>query len=233
MQSTVTHPPRPRSLLRTGVGVAVLAVAAGYLAAVVDLAVLRTAAGEVAGAPLTVSAAVLAYAAAFGLRTWAWCHVLPGLSAGQSWAALHVSLLGNHLLPLRLGEVLRVTSVRRRTALPLAPVLSSAVLLRASDLLALLLLAALAAPALLGAGSGGLVSVPAAGCSPACCWSCSRPPCCGWRGWRGPAPRSGCPARRSPAPPSWPGCWSRPCCSRSPTPPGCPCRTARRSRSRR
>ncbi len=163
MQSTVTHPPRPRSLLRTGVGVAVLAVAAGYLAAVVDLAVLRTAAGEVAGAPLTVSAAVLAYAAAFGLRTWAWCHVLPGLSAGQSWAALHVSLLGNHLLPLRLGEVLRVTSVRRRTALPLAPVLSSAVLLRASDLLALLLLATLAAPALLGAGSGGLVSVPAAG----------------------------------------------------------------------
>ncbi len=169
MQSMTRRPPTRRSLLRTGIGVVVLAVAAGYLTAVVDLAELRTAAAGVAGAPLTVSAALLAYAAAFALRTWAWCHVLPGLSAGQSWAALHVSLLGNHVLPLRLGEVLRVTSVRRRTALPLAPVLSSAVALRAADLLALVLLAALAAPALLGGGtggsggSGGLVSIPAAG----------------------------------------------------------------------
>ena len=60
------------------------------------------------------------YAAAFGAARLGLARVLPGLPAGQSWAALHVSLLGNHVLPLRLGEVLRVTSVLRRTALPAA-----------------------------------------------------------------------------------------------------------------
>jgi hypothetical protein len=76
--------------------------------------------------------------------------VLPGLSAGQSWAALHVSLLANHVLPFRLGEALRVTSVLRRTPLPTAPVAASAVALRAADLLAVLALAAVAAPAVAG-----------------------------------------------------------------------------------
>ena len=56
------------------------------------------------------------YAARLRAAAWAWCRVLPGLPFGQSWAALHVSLLGNHVLPFRLGEALRVTSVLRRTA---------------------------------------------------------------------------------------------------------------------
>ncbi len=54
------------------------------------------------------------------------------------------------MLPLRLGEALRVTSVLRRTPLPAAPVAASAVALRAADLLAVVTLAAVAAPAVAG-----------------------------------------------------------------------------------
>ncbi len=141
----------PGALRRARVlaGVAVLVVAAVYLARVADVAELTAAATAVASAPATVLAAVAAYAAAFGLRSLAWCRVLPGLRPGQSWAALHVSLLGNHVLPLRLGEVLRVTSVLRRTDLAPAPVVASAVTLRLGDLLGLLVVAAVATPALL------------------------------------------------------------------------------------
>ena len=74
--------------------------------------------------------------------------MLPGLSHGQAWAALHVALLGNHVLPLRLGEALRVTSVLRRTDLPPAAVTASALALRAGDVLAVVVLAAVAAPRL-------------------------------------------------------------------------------------
>src|SRR4029450_3703924 len=96
--------------------------------------------------------ALVFYPAAFARVSGRWPRVLPGLPYGQSWAALHVSLLGNHVLPFRLGEALRVTSVLRRTSLPAAPVAASAVALRAADLLAVLALAAVAAPA----GGGGV-----------------------------------------------------------------------------
>ncbi len=146
--------PRPAGAVRTLrrlVGPVALAVAVLYLAPVLGAAgpALRDLAGALVDDPVGLLFAVGAYAAAFGLRTAVWCRVLPGLSAGQSWAALHVSLLGNHVLPLRLGEVLRVTSVLRRTALPAPPVIASVVTLRGADLLAVLALAALAAPAVL------------------------------------------------------------------------------------
>jgi uncharacterized membrane protein YbhN (UPF0104 family) len=131
------------------IGFAVLAVAVFYLVQVVDRPALGAVLDAVLVAPFGLFLAVACYAAAFGLRTAAWCRVLPGLSGGQSWAALHVSLLGNHVLPLRLGEVLRVTSVLRRTRLPARPVVASAVTLRGADLVAVLGLAAIGAPAVL------------------------------------------------------------------------------------
>ncbi len=139
---------RHRSLRRV-VGLAVLAVAVGYLVRIVDGAALGAVAGAVLADPIGLVLAVAAYAAAFGLRSWSWCRVLPGLPVGQSWAALHVSLLGNHVLPFRLGEPLRVTSVLRRTPLPARPVVASAVTLRSADLAAVVLLALVAAPSLL------------------------------------------------------------------------------------
>ncbi len=148
---------------RAIVGVVVLALALWWLAEVIEGPALRDVGGAVAAAPLALGAALLCYAAAFGVRAWAWCRVLPALSVGQSWAAIHVSLLGNHVLPLRLGEVLRVTSVLRRTVLGARSVIASVVLLRLGDLLALLVVAAVATPVALVAivGTPGAVGIGA------------------------------------------------------------------------
>ncbi|HEY7104614.1 MAG TPA: lysylphosphatidylglycerol synthase domain-containing protein [Mycobacteriales bacterium] len=140
----------PVRRLRRWLGALGLLVAVGYLAAVIDPYELGAALEAVTDHPAALLGAVVLYVGAFVLRSWAWRRVLPGLSTGQSWAALHVSLLGNHVLPFRLGEALRVTSVLRRTPLPRAPVAASAVALRAADLLAVLALAAVAAPAVAG-----------------------------------------------------------------------------------
>ncbi len=143
------------ALLRAGrrwLGLLVLAVALVYLARVVDPDELGAALAAVGRRPGALLGALVLYAAAFALRAWAWRRVLPALPYGQSWAALHVSLLGNHVLPFRLGEALRVTSVLRRTDLPARPVAASAVALRGADLLAVLALAAVATAALPGWG---------------------------------------------------------------------------------
>lgn len=137
--------------VRTVAGLVVLGFAVWYLATVLNgeaVAALRQLLRSLTEAPLGLTLALACYAAAFGLRALAWRASLPGLNTGQSWAALHVSLLGNHVLPLRLGEVLRVTSVLRRTDLQTGPVLASAVTLRAADFLAVAGLAVLAVPGL-------------------------------------------------------------------------------------
>lgn len=138
--------------VRTVAGLVVLAVAVWYLAAVLDgeaVDALGRVVRSLIETPLGLTIALGCYATAFVLRTLAWRAALPRLSIGQGWAALHVSLLGNHVLPMRLGEVLRVTSVLRRTDLPARPVVASAVTLRAADLLAVAGLAVVAVPGLL------------------------------------------------------------------------------------
>jgi uncharacterized membrane protein YbhN (UPF0104 family) len=139
------------------VGLLVLVATLGYLSRVLDQAVLRSAWRAAVGSPGGLLAALVLYAGAFGLRAAAWRTVLPALGFGQAWAALHVSLLGNHVLPLRLGEALRVTSVMRRTSLPAPSVVASAVALRAADLIAVLALALVAAPRLSASLVGGWV----------------------------------------------------------------------------
>ena len=164
MQRSSGHPPAPRrpaaSPLRTIAGLVLLAAGVAYLLNVADLAALtgsvRDVGATVAGSPLGIGVALLAYAGAFGLRTWAWCRVLPVLTPGHAWAALHVSLLGNHVLPLRLGEVLRVSSVVRRTDVALQPAAASTVTLRLTDLLTVAGLALAFAPTVLA----GVVGVP-------------------------------------------------------------------------
>lgn len=138
--------------LRPALGFAALALGVAYLIRTVDAGALLEELSALVGAVLTdpagLTLALAGYALAFVLRSWAWTRVLPGLGFGQSWAALHVSVLGNHVLPLRLGEVLRVTSVLRRTELPRGPVLASAITLRAGDLAAVIALAVIGAPSL-------------------------------------------------------------------------------------
>jgi uncharacterized membrane protein YbhN (UPF0104 family) len=130
-------------------GLVLTVVAVAYLVSVGNLAALEIAFERLLADPIGLVAALCSYAAAFGLRTWAWCRVLPHLTGGQAWAALHVSLLGNHVLPLRLGEALRVTSVLRRTSVATPGVIASTVALRTGDVLAVLLLALVAAPTVL------------------------------------------------------------------------------------
>ncbi|MGH8777376.1 MAG: lysylphosphatidylglycerol synthase domain-containing protein, partial [Jiangellaceae bacterium] len=145
-------------------GAGALVAAAFYLAGAAEAGEISRVVSAVLADPAGLVLALGAYAAAFALRAWAWQRALPGLSRRHAWSALHVSLLGNHVLPLRLGEVLRVTSVQRRTELPLRPVAASAVTLRAADVLAVLGLAAVAAPAvLLASGWWSVAVVVAAG----------------------------------------------------------------------
>jgi len=137
----------PRWPARLLVGLALVGATGVYLIQVADGSALASTVGAVLADPVGLSLALACYATAFLLRAWAWRRALPGLPFGQSWAALHVSLLGNHVLPLRLGEPLRVTSVLRRTPLTIRPVVASAVTLRAADLAAVVSLAMIVAPA--------------------------------------------------------------------------------------
>ena len=80
-----TSQPRvlPVRRLRRWVGVLGLLVALGYLAAVVDPDELGAALEAVADHPAALLGAVVLYAGAFVLRSWAWRRVLPGLPAGS------------------------------------------------------------------------------------------------------------------------------------------------------
>ena len=96
--------------------------------------------------PAALLLALAAYAAAFLVRAELWHRVIPALSRRHALAALHVSLAGNHVLPLRLGEALRVASVVRRTPVSLPAATASTLTLRAADVLAVVLIAAVLAP---------------------------------------------------------------------------------------
>ncbi|MFC5380717.1 glycosyltransferase family 2 protein [Aquipuribacter nitratireducens] len=125
----------------------VLAVA--LVVRTVDAAALADAGRRLAASPGGALVALACFGAAFALRGWAWTRVLPALPPGQAWAGVHVALLGNRLLPLRLGEPLRVVSaVRRVPGLGPAAATASTVSLRGADTVALLAVGAGAAVAL-------------------------------------------------------------------------------------
>jgi uncharacterized membrane protein YbhN (UPF0104 family) len=130
------------------VGTAALAASVAYLLSAVDLGAIGDTVAAAAGDPLGLLVALAAYALAFVVRAGLWCRTLPGLPFGQSLAAIHVSLAGNHLLPLRLGEPLRVVSAVRRARVPVAAATASTVFLRAADVLAVIAIAAILGPGL-------------------------------------------------------------------------------------
>lgn len=145
--------PRARRRLRAGLvvtlGVVSLAVAIVGLAVPADMETLSATFRAGRSSPGGVALALGAFAVAFLLRAHAWRRVLPRLGFGHAWAAIHVSLAGNHVLPLRLGEALRVTSVVRRTDTTLHDAAASTLTLRAADTVAVALLAGVSAPHLL------------------------------------------------------------------------------------
>ena len=153
------------------VGTALLVASVLILGPRVDVEALRSAWRQALAAPGALTIALLAYAAAFALRAALWRRVLPQLPFGQALAALHVSLAGNHVLPLRLGEPLRVASVVRRTAIAMPAATASTLSLRAADVLAVVVIGGALSPRfvddLLGVWSwavlAGVVAVGAAG----------------------------------------------------------------------
>jgi uncharacterized membrane protein YbhN (UPF0104 family) len=146
----VPHPrwTRPARALAITVGVLALAGSLAVLAPLVDGPVLAATWRAALASPLGVGLALTAYLGAFLLRAALWQRVVPQLRLGQALAAIHLALAGNHLLPLRLGEALRVTSVIRRTGLAPGAATASTVVLRTADLLSVLGLALLLAPSL-------------------------------------------------------------------------------------
>jgi len=103
----------------------------------VDRPALSTVVNRMAADPLMLGLVLVAFAGAFAFRAYAWTLILPRLPYGQSWAGLHTALGGNHVLPLRLGEPLRVLSVVRRTGIGWQEATASTVTLRAADFFAI------------------------------------------------------------------------------------------------
>ena len=141
---------------------AATAAAAWAVGAAADWAALGAAFRNLARDPQWLTLGMILFGAAFLIRSVIWRRMAPGLSLGHAWAAIHVALLGNHLLPFRLGEPLRPLSVRRRAGLPLGAAVSSTLTLRSADLLALLGLAWLTGAANLPAFQSAAVWATAA-----------------------------------------------------------------------
>jgi uncharacterized membrane protein YbhN (UPF0104 family) len=165
--------PTTRTVLRT-TGVAALLVSVVYIGGTLDVGALTATAAAAWAAPGALAAIACAYALAFVVRAGVWMRVVPGLGFGHALAAIHVSLAGNHVLPFRLGEVLRVTSVVRRARVPLAEATASTVLLRGADVLAVAGIAAVLAPSfvsdLLGPAGIGVVLAAVAGWAAGVIW---------------------------------------------------------------
>ncbi len=139
-------PRAPTRRLAWWLGAAALAVSLAFVASSIDTRALARTWSAILDEPVGLALAVGAYALAFAVRAWVWTRVAVGLPFGHSLAAIHVSLGANHVLPFRLGEVMRVTSVVRRTSLSLATATASTAMLRASDILAVVGLAAVFGP---------------------------------------------------------------------------------------
>lgn len=121
--------------------VLVTVVAGLVIVRTVDSAALARAFREIVERPMVSLLGLAAFGGAFLVRALVWKRVLPGLTLGHAWAAIHTALLGNHLLPFRLGEPFRVASVVKRARIPAAEASASTVTLRAADLLTVMGLA--------------------------------------------------------------------------------------------
>jgi uncharacterized membrane protein YbhN (UPF0104 family) len=137
---------RPPTGLLLVVGLAVGVVAVVVMGAAVDRAALARAWDAALSDPLGIAMLSVSLLGAFSLRALAWHRLLPGLGFGHALAGIHLALGGNHVLPFRLGEPLRVASAVRRTSVATAPAAATTVVLRLADMLTLVAVGAIAAP---------------------------------------------------------------------------------------
>ena len=147
--------PRAKALLWIG-SLAFAAVVMRFLADRVDGIAL---AGALAAIPASPGRALLVVGAgggAVGLRALAWSRVLPGMRLRDAAVALHVGLAATHVLPLRMGEAVRPIGAVRRTGVSTQAAVASTVVLRVTDIGALIGLGWLVGPQVIGSQLGWL-----------------------------------------------------------------------------
>lgn len=125
--------PRPALV---AVGLVSTLVAGWALAGSVEAAALGDAWRAMTSDPFAVGIALGAFALAFVVRAWLWVRVLPALPFRHALAGIHLALGANHVLPLRLGEPLRIVSALRSTPVTAEAATASTVTLRSADILA-------------------------------------------------------------------------------------------------
>ena len=149
-----TRPARPGLLVRASLGLALAAGAVALIALIVDWVELRSAVGTLSDRPELLSAFVLAYSAAFGLRAFAWRALLTHrVGPVALFSVLQGTLLANHVLPFGIGEATRPLLANRR-GMPIAEAATSTAVARLMDFVALIAIAT-AAGLLLAFPGGG------------------------------------------------------------------------------
>lgn len=138
------HPPDARRVMPAlGLGISLLALF--LVARSVDLDDTAQILGQVSVFPLLLAEAALLVA--LGLRIWIWHVLLPyradgsQISASRFTPVLLVSLLGNLLLPARLGEVVGAYLISKRERLSLGAAFGSVALQRVIDTATLAIIA--------------------------------------------------------------------------------------------
>ena len=111
-----------------------------------DYSAFKSALQQAGDKPAEVVIALSAFLVAFILRAVAWKKVLPSITLGHSLAGIHLSLGANHVLPLRLGEPLRVLSITKRGSTSLDAATASTLTLRSADILTLITIGVVIAP---------------------------------------------------------------------------------------
>ena len=111
-----------------------------------DYSAFKSALQQAGDKPAEVVIALSAFLVAFILRAVAWKKVLPSITLGHSLAGIHLSLGANHVLPLRLGEPLRVLSITKRSSTSLDAATASTLTLRSADILTLITIGVVIAP---------------------------------------------------------------------------------------
>ena len=119
-----------------------------------------------ASKPLLLIVLVSAYTGAFLLRAFAWRALIVGRSSiFRLLVAIQAAMLANHLLPFKLGELVRPLAAER-SGLPIAQAATTTAVARMLDLIALVAIAAVAGPLVSLSASGGLwvegLALPAA-----------------------------------------------------------------------
>jgi uncharacterized membrane protein YbhN (UPF0104 family) len=130
------------------IGVVSVVVATVLMARALDTEDLATSGRAMQAAPLSVLLALAAFGLAFVIRAGLWVRVLPGLAFRHALAGINLALGANHVLPLRLGEPMRIVSVVRRTDTSFEAATASTVTLRAADIVSVGVVGLLLGPSL-------------------------------------------------------------------------------------